>query len=87
MNNIKYSKIMSESCNILNYLLENIFIIFGSQEERQIIPIPISSNCAPLDSFRLNIKKMGSIIEHLYLYLLQNYDQLVDETTSVLLLA
>ena len=33
---------MSETCNILDYLLDNIFIIFGSQEDRQIVDIPIS---------------------------------------------
>ena len=32
----------------LHYLLENIFIRFGSKLYRQIVGIPKSTNCAPL---------------------------------------
>ena len=40
-------------CDALHYLLDNIFIRFGSKLYRQIVGIPIGTNCAPLvaDSF------------------------------------
>ena len=35
-------------CDALNYLLDNIFIKFGSKLYRQIVGIPMGTNCAPL---------------------------------------
>ena len=35
-------------CDALHYLLDNIFIRFGSNLYRQIVVIPISTNCDPL---------------------------------------
>ena len=35
-------------CDALSYLLDNIFIRFGSKLYRQIVGIPIGTNCAPL---------------------------------------
>ena len=35
-------------CDALNYLLDNIFIRFGSKLYRQIFGIPMGTNCAPL---------------------------------------
>ena len=35
-------------CDALHYLLDNIFIKFGSKLYRQIVSIPIRTNCAPL---------------------------------------
>ena len=35
-------------CDALHYLLDNIFIRFGSKLYRQIVGIPMSTNCAPL---------------------------------------
>ena len=35
-------------CVALHYLLDNIFIRFGSKLYRQIVGIPIGTNCAPL---------------------------------------
>ena len=35
-------------CEALVYLLDNIFIRFGTKLYRQIIGIPVSTNCAPL---------------------------------------
>ena len=32
----------------LHYLLDNIFIRFGSKLYRQIVGIPMGTNCAPL---------------------------------------
>ena len=37
-----------KKCDALHYLLDNIFIIFGSKLFRQIIGIPMGTNCAPL---------------------------------------
>ena len=41
-------------CDTLVYLLDNIFIRFGTKLYRQTIGIPMGTNCAPLvaDSFR-----------------------------------
>ena len=35
-------------CDALHYLLDNIFIRFGSNLYRQIVGIPMGTNCAPL---------------------------------------
>ena len=35
-------------CDALHYFLDNIFIRFGSKLYRQIVGIPIGTNCAPL---------------------------------------
>ena len=35
-------------CDVLHYLLDNIFIRFGSKLYRQIVGIPIGTDCAPL---------------------------------------
>ena len=35
-------------CGALHYLLDNIFIRFGSKLYRQIVGIPMGTNCAPL---------------------------------------
>ena len=35
-------------CDALHYLLDNIFIRFGSKLYRQTVGIPIGTNCAPL---------------------------------------
>ena len=35
-------------CDALHYLLDNIFIRFGSKLYRQIVGIPMVTNCAPL---------------------------------------
>ena len=35
-------------CDALHYLLDNLFIRFGSKLYRQIVGIPIGTNCAPL---------------------------------------
>ena len=37
-----------EMCDTLRYLLDNIFIRFGSKLYRQIVGIPMGTNCAPL---------------------------------------
>ena len=38
----------SKRCDALHYLLDNIFIRFGSKLYRQIVGIPMGTNCAPL---------------------------------------
>ena len=35
-------------CDALNYLFDNIFIRFDSKFYRQIVGIPMCTNCAPL---------------------------------------
>ena len=35
-------------CEALLYLLDNIFIRFGTKLYRQIVGIPMGTNCAPL---------------------------------------
>ena len=35
-------------CDALHYLLDNMFIRFGSKLHRQIVGIPMGTNCAPL---------------------------------------
>ena len=35
-------------CNVLTFLLDNIFIQFGSKLYRQVVGIPMGTNCAPL---------------------------------------
>ena len=35
-------------CDALHYLSDNIFIRFGSKLYRQIVGIPMGTNCAPL---------------------------------------
>ena len=35
-------------CEALTFLLDNIYIRFGSKLYRQIVGIPMSTNCAPL---------------------------------------
>ena len=35
-------------CNALSYLLDNIYIIFGTKLYRQIVGIPMGTNCVPL---------------------------------------
>ena len=35
-------------CDAFHYLLDNIFIRFSSKLYRQIVGIPIGTNCAPL---------------------------------------
>ena len=35
-------------CNALSYLLDNIYIRFGTKLYRQIVGIPMGTNCAPL---------------------------------------
>ena len=38
-------------CDALHYLLDNIFIRFGSKLYRQIVGIPMGTNCAPLVAY------------------------------------
>ena len=35
-------------CDALHYLLENVFIRFGSKLYREVVGIPMGTNCAPL---------------------------------------
>ena len=35
-------------CDALTFLLDNIFILFGTNMYRQVVAIPKGTNCAPL---------------------------------------
>ena len=37
-------------CDDLHYLLDNVFIKFGSKLYRQIVGIPMGTNCTPLSA-------------------------------------
>ena len=37
-------------CNALSFLLENIYFRFGNKLYRQIVGIPMGTNCAPLEA-------------------------------------
>ena len=37
-------------CEALTFLLDNIYITFGSELCRQIVGIPMGTNCAPLEA-------------------------------------
>ena len=39
---------VQKMCDALHYLLDNIFIRFGSKLYGQIVGIPMGTNCAPL---------------------------------------
>ena len=62
-------------CDILHYLLDNIFLRFGSKLYRQIVGIPIGTNCSPLvaDLFLFCYEKDSM------LYLSGNNQAYVDE--------
>ena len=45
---INAKKEFHKMCDALHYLLDNIFIRFGSNLYRQIVSIPLDTNCAPL---------------------------------------
>ena len=40
-----------KECEALTFLVDNIYIRFGSKLYRQIVGIPMGTNCAPLGSF------------------------------------
>ena len=50
LNNLKDIKLWSGQimCEALHYLLDKIFIRFGSKLYRQIVGIQMGTNCAPL---------------------------------------
>ena len=67
-------KSCQKMCDALHYLLDNTFVRFGSKLYRQIVVIPIGTNCGPLvadwllfcygrDLFSLSDKKQTDIIE------------------------
>ena len=50
LNNLNVIKLWScqKMCYALIYLLDNIFVRFGSKLYRQTVGIPMGTNCAPL---------------------------------------
>ena len=67
-------------CDALHYLLDNIFIRFGSKLYRQIVGIPMGTNCAPLVAdlflfcyerdFMLSLSENNQVIKLILLKLL-----------------
>ena len=51
-------------CNALSYLLDNIYIRFGTKLYRQIVGIPLGTSCAPLvaDLFYTATKEISWIL-------------------------
>ena len=51
-------------CDALSYLLDNIYIRFGTKLYRQIVGIPMGTNCAPLvaDLFYAATKEISWIL-------------------------
>ena len=43
----KYFGLVKNVCDALSYLLDNIYIRFGNKKYRQIVGIPMGTNCAP----------------------------------------
>ena len=48
-------------CDALSFLLDNIYIRFGTKLHRQIVGIPMGTNCAPLvaDLFYSSMKEIS----------------------------
>ena len=42
--------VLSECTDALSFLLDNIYIMFGTKLYRQIVGIPMGTNCAPLEA-------------------------------------
>ena len=40
--------VLSKVCEALTFLLDNIYIGFGSKLYRQVVGIPMGTNCPPL---------------------------------------
>ena len=45
---IHFGRVRINVCDALSYLLDNIYIRFGTKLYRQIVGIPMGTNCAPL---------------------------------------
>ena len=52
-------------CDALSFLLDNIYIRFGTKLYRQIVGIPMGTNCAPLVS-DLFLKCYEGIVNQIY---------------------
>ena len=48
LKNLKISCMVMSKCIALTFLLDNIFIRFGTKLYRQVVGIPMGTNCAPL---------------------------------------
>ena len=51
-------------CDALHYLLDNIFIRFGSKLYRQIVDIPMGTDCAPLVADLIYVLLMLSLTDN-----------------------
>ena len=48
---IHFGHVRMYVCDALSYLLDNIYIRFGTKLYRQIVGIPMGTNCAPLVAY------------------------------------
>ena len=46
-------------CDTLSFLLDNVYIRFGTKLYRQIVGIPMGTNCAPLICFYSAMKEIS----------------------------
>ena len=49
-------------CDALHYLVDNIFIRFGSKLYRQLIGIPMGAYCAPLVADVANVRSKAVVL-------------------------
>ena len=54
----KYTK--DDIINMLEFLVDNIFVVFGGKVFRQIVGIPMGTNCAPLLAYFCSHTKRNS---------------------------
>ena len=57
--NIMHCYVKMYICDALTFLLDNIFIRFGTKLYRQVVVIPMGTNCAPLvaDLFLFDMRR------------------------------
>ena len=67
-----YAWLCQNVCDALTFLLDNIFIRFGTKQCRQVVWIPMGTNCAPLFCFErefmasLSDNKQADVIDAFY---------------------
>ena len=53
------AKYMNQICDMVEFLIDNIFVKFGGDLYRQVIGIPVGTNCAaPLADLFFTLKKV-----------------------------
>ena len=72
-------------CNALSYLLDNIYIRFGTKLYRQIVGIPLGTNCAPLvaDLFYTATKEISWILLAMTINLMLSSSRYLDDLLNI----